>query len=53
MSRRSAGSSTLVGVTYIVLVPSLTPDGRHIILRAETLTVGGRLRRFVRTLRRR
>jgi hypothetical protein len=51
MSRRSGGSSTLVRVPYIVLVPSPTPDGRHIILRAETLTVVERLRRFVRKLR--
>jgi hypothetical protein len=53
MSRRSGGPATLVGVTHIVLVPTLTPDGRHIILRAETVTVGERLRRFVRKLRRR
>jgi len=40
-------------VTRIVLLPSPTPDGRHIILRAETVTAGERLRRFVRKLRRR
>jgi hypothetical protein len=39
-------------VTRIVLVPSPTPDGRHIILRAETITVSERVRRFVRRLRR-
>jgi hypothetical protein len=53
MSRRSGGSSIVVRVPRIVLVPSLTPDGRHIILRAETVTVGEALRRFVRKLRRR
>jgi hypothetical protein len=39
-------------VKRIVLIPSPTPDGRHIILRAETLTPAERLRRFVRKLRR-
>jgi hypothetical protein len=40
-------------VKRIVLIPALTSDGRHIILRAEVQTPGERLRRFVRKLRRR
>jgi hypothetical protein len=52
VTRRSGTVATLDRVTRIVLVPSPTPDGRHIILRAETLTAGERLRRFVRGLRR-
>jgi hypothetical protein len=40
-------------VKRIVLIPSPTPDGRHIILRAETLTVAESLRRLVRKLGRR
>ena len=51
MSRRSAGTVTLVQVNRIVLIPVPTSDGRHIVLRAEVLTPAERLRRFVRRLR--
>jgi len=40
-------------VNRIVLIPVPTSDGRNIILRAEVLGPGERLRRFVRRLRRR
>ncbi len=50
--RRGSGAPfTLVGVKRIVLIPAPTSDGRHIILRAEVLGPGERLRRFVRRLR--
>jgi hypothetical protein len=53
MSRPSGRPFTLQGVNRIVLIPAPTPDGRHIVLRAEVLTPAERLRQFVRKLRRR
>jgi hypothetical protein len=38
-------------VNRIVLIPSTTPDGRHIVFRAVELTPAERVRRFVRKLR--
>jgi hypothetical protein len=35
-------------VTRIVLIPALTADGRHIVLRAVALTPAERLRRLFR-----
>jgi len=47
----SGAPFTLVHVNRIVLIPSTTPDGRHIVLRAVELTPAERLRRLVRKLR--
>jgi hypothetical protein len=38
-------------MTRILLIPSPTADGRHVVLRAVALTPMERLRRLVRSLR--
>jgi hypothetical protein len=40
-------------MAHIVLLPTPTPDGRRIVLRAEVLTVRERLRRLVAAIARR
>jgi hypothetical protein len=51
MRPASGDAVTLAGVNRIVLIPSTTPDGRHVVLRAVELTPAERLRRLVRKLR--
>jgi hypothetical protein len=47
---RSGARVTLLGMARIELIPSRTPDGRNVILRAVVLTPAERLRRLVRAL---
>jgi hypothetical protein len=38
-------------MTRLILVPALTADGRHVILRAVVLSPADRIRRFLTKLR--
>ena len=50
MRSRSGAPVTLPGMARIELIPSRTPDGRNVILRAVVLTPAERLRRLARSL---
>jgi hypothetical protein len=50
MRSRSGAPVTLLRMARIELIPSRTPDGRNVILRAVVVTPAERLRRFVRSL---
>jgi hypothetical protein len=49
----SGRTTTLDGVTRIILIPAPTADGRAVVLRAVALTPAERLRRLVKRLTRR